>query len=168
MKTAVKILVVGCAILGVALIAFLAQMWFYQERVGGQLRSELGFEHGSPYVRCGGITRREVFTIESVRSGGVFERAGFHNGDIVVGMSITEFYRVLQSKRGDDVMISVVDGGDGPALSERPVRQIRFRVPETAQRSNKVTGPNAGGPRQLSLRTPLTARVGQFYRSAAF
>ena len=29
---------------------------------------------------------------------------------------------------------------------------------------NKVTGPNAGGPRQLPMRTSLTARVGQFCR----
>ncbi len=29
---------------------------------------------------------------------------------------------------------------------------------------NKITGPNAGGPRQLTIRTSLTARVGQFWR----
>jgi len=28
----------------------------------------------------------------------------------------------------------------------------------------KITGPNAGGPRQLPILTSLTARVGQFYR----
>jgi hypothetical protein len=27
---------------------------------------------------------------------------------------------------------------------------------------NKITGPNAGGPRQFPTRTPLAARVGQF------
>jgi len=32
---------------------------------------------------------------------------------------------------------------------------------------NQITGPNAGGPRQLPVPTPLTARVGQFCRSAA-
>ena len=30
---------------------------------------------------------------------------------------------------------------------------------------NQVAGPNAGGPRQFPIRTPLTARVGQFWRS---
>jgi hypothetical protein len=30
--------------------------------------------------------------------------------------------------------------------------------------ANKVTGPNAGGPRQFPIRTPLAARVGQFWR----
>lgn len=29
---------------------------------------------------------------------------------------------------------------------------------------NKVTGPNAGGPRQLPIPTPLAARAGQFLR----
>ena len=29
---------------------------------------------------------------------------------------------------------------------------------------NKVTGPNAGGPRPFPIRTPLAARVGQLYR----
>ena len=31
---------------------------------------------------------------------------------------------------------------------------------------NKITGPNAGGPRQFPIRMPLAARVGQFLRSA--
>jgi hypothetical protein len=31
---------------------------------------------------------------------------------------------------------------------------------------NKITGPNAGGPRQFPIPTPLAARVGQFWRSA--
>jgi hypothetical protein len=29
---------------------------------------------------------------------------------------------------------------------------------------NQLTGPHAGGPRQLPMRTPLAARVGQFWR----
>ena len=29
---------------------------------------------------------------------------------------------------------------------------------------NQITGPNAGGPRQFSIPTPLAARVGQFWR----
>jgi len=31
---------------------------------------------------------------------------------------------------------------------------------------NQITGPNAGGPRQFPILTPLAARVGQFWRSA--
>jgi len=35
-----------------------------------------------------------------------------------------------------------------------------------SQSANKVTGPNAGGPRQFPIPTPLAARVGQFWRWA--
>ena len=35
-----------------------------------------------------------------------------------------------------------------------------------AMTANQITGPNAGGPCQLPIRTPLAARVGQFRRSA--
>jgi hypothetical protein len=31
-------------------------------------------------------------------------------------------------------------------------------------KANQITGPNAGGLRQLSISTFLAARVGQFYR----
>jgi len=34
--------------------------------------------------------------------------------------------------------------------------------------ANKITGPNAGGPRQLPIRAPLATRVGQFCRSLVF
>ena len=97
--------------------------------VGRMLEVDLGFRHGSPYVRCG-ESEREVFTIEVVQPGGVLDRAGFQNSDIVVGMSITGLYRTLHRERGGEVTVPVVDGGDGPALSERRVRQIRFRVPQ--------------------------------------
>ena len=30
-------------------------------------------------------------------------------------------------------------------------------------KANKITGPNAGGPRQLPIRTSLAARLGQFW-----
>ena len=33
--------------------------------------------------------------------------------------------------------------------------------------ANKITGANAGGPRQLPMRTRWAARVAQFHRSAA-
>jgi len=31
--------------------------------------------------------------------------------------------------------------------------------------ANKITGSNAGGPRQLPIRTPVAAGVGRFHRS---
>jgi len=32
------------------------------------------------------------------------------------------------------------------------------------RKPNQITGPNAGGPRQVPIPTPLAARVGQFWR----
>ena len=34
--------------------------------------------------------------------------------------------------------------------------------------THEITGPNAGGPRQFPIPTPLAARAGQFWRWAAF
>ena len=126
-----RALKIACGIVAalVAVAVFTtAQAWYYQSHVGRALGTELGFTHGSPYVRCG-QSEREVFTIHSVEPAGVFAQAGFTDGDIVVGMSITQFYRTLHHRRGEEVTVSVVDGGDGPALSERRVRQLRFTVP---------------------------------------
>ena len=44
----------------------------------------------------------------------------------------------------------------GPEGEKRHVKMIKP--------PNKITGPNAGGPRQFPIRTPLAARVGQFCR----
>lgn len=104
------------------------EVFYYQGVVGFALNRELGFAHGSPYVQCGGETT-EVFTIESVTPGGVFDRAGFREGDIVRGLSFTEFYKLLHRSRGREVTIEVVDGGDGPSLDRRPSWHISFTVP---------------------------------------
>jgi hypothetical protein len=37
---------------------------------------------------------------------------------------------------------------------------------EMIRAANQITGPNAGGPGQFSIRTSLAARVGQFRRYA--
>ena len=129
MKTPIKVAGVGVGALAVFAVSILIQAWYYQIHIGRLLDADLCFSHGSPYVRCGG-SEREVFTIDSVQLGGVLDRAGFQSGDIVVGMSITGLYRTLHRGRGGEVTVPVVDGGDGPALSERRVRQIRFRVPQ--------------------------------------
>lgn len=120
------------AVAAVAAVAgfITVQAWYYQLHLGRALDIDLGFTHGSPYVRCG-ESEIEVFTIHPVQPAGVFAQAGFTSGDIVVGMSITQFYRNLHEGRGEEVAVSVVDGGDGPALIERRVRLIRFRVPRT-------------------------------------
>lgn len=119
----------GIVTVGGAVVVFLmVQCWYYQAHIGRKLGVDLGFKHGSPLVRCGDKDQ-EVFTIDSVLPGGVFAQAGFTDGDIVVGLSITQFYRILHKQRGRELTVSVVDGGDGPTLNERQVRPLRFRVP---------------------------------------
>jgi hypothetical protein len=49
--------------------------------------------------------------------------------------------------------------------SSRSARlQVTLRLSVADHAANKFTGPNAGWPRQSAIRTPLTARVGQFGR----
>jgi hypothetical protein len=128
-KIKLKITFAALFILVAVVVVCSVQTWYYQVQLGPSLNADFGFTHGSPYVRCG-TTKREVFAIHSVQPDGVFALAGFTRGDIVVGMSITQFYRTLHRGRGGEVTVSVVDGGDGPALSERRVRQLRFQVPK--------------------------------------
>lgn len=122
-------LIVGALAILVAATTIMARGLYYQDRIGRELSRNLGFTHGSPYVRCGDRDR-EVFAIESVEPGGAFDRAGFRDGDIVVGTDITGLYRELHRNRGREVTVSVVEGGDGPPLAERPVRKLCLAVPE--------------------------------------
>jgi len=70
-------------------------------------------------------------------------------------------------------------GPGQPEVFEIPsesLRQAKFKVESThyiygpelrsiAEAPNKITGANAGGPRQLPMRTPWAARIAQFRRS---
>ena len=132
MSLPLKVALAGCGFLVLAFAAWLAyiafEMVYYGGQLGPGLAKDLGFSHGSPYVRCGS-SYCEVFTIESVTSGGEFDRAGFRAGDIVCDLSITQFYMLLHQRRGQEITIRVVEGGDGPPLDQRTVRNITFTVP---------------------------------------
>ena len=94
-----------------------------------QLQSDLGFKDGSPYYKVGSF--REVMTLEEIEPNGIFAKAGVKNGDIVADESLwyTSFYRFLEAARGKTFVFSTVDGGDGPPLKERKVREIIVNVP---------------------------------------
>ncbi|MCG8602484.1 MAG: hypothetical protein MI807_20225 [Verrucomicrobiales bacterium] len=93
-----------------------------------QLKSDLGFDHGSPYVTIDD-NAQEVFTIESIANEGAFARSGVREGDIVMDVSIREFYDQLEAHRGGTYTFSVVEGGDGPALPNRTMRTISVTIP---------------------------------------
>jgi len=97
-------------------------------RHAAALHSDLGFKHESPTLQLGGRIE-EVFTLERIRPGSVLDRAGVRNGDIVIDMDITEFYRRLQAARGSRMSFKVVRGGDGPPLAQRYPRSITVHVP---------------------------------------
>jgi len=94
-----------------------------------QLQRDLGFVHGSPYVRLGSFSQ-EVATIAVVTPGGPFARAGLQSGDILVTpKSSIELYRLLEAARGGIAKIAVVRGGDGPPMDERPINVVEVSVP---------------------------------------
>lgn len=68
----------------------------------------------------------EVLTLGPLTHGGVFQRSGVLDGDIVVGPvgDITSFLLLLDVPAGTIIYLDVVDGGNGPPLSSRPMRQI--------------------------------------------
>jgi len=110
--------------------AFAWIMWIqaeaakYQTDLGPQIRSAYGFSHGSPYIKTGDY-RVEVFTVYP-DAGGILERAGFRNGDIVVSENITGFYKLLYQSKAKEVTVTVVDGGDGPPVEQRKTRVVSF------------------------------------------
>ena len=125
--------IAGIALVGLA-AAFLvfalyvtSQAELYQSKLGHALERDLGFAHGSPYVRLG-EHREEVFTLHPV-PGGLLASAGARSGDIVRDFSITGFYKHLHQNRGAEVSVLVMDGGNGPPADLRAVRRIFFRVP---------------------------------------
>jgi hypothetical protein len=122
---------VAFALLFAAWVVYVIRAAFYwQMMVGAILERDLGFQHGTPYVLyTGSDWLHEVLTVESVTPGGVFEQAGFQRGDIILDLSITELFQLLQQGRGQSVTIRVADGGDGPPIAERRVRVITIMVP---------------------------------------
>lgn len=108
------------------------EAFYWQLYRGIPLEKDLGFTHGSPYVKIGDSKwGTEVMTLEKISPSGVLGKAGIKEGDIPLdNLSITEFYRKLDRSRGKKVTIMVVPGSDGPSLTERPMRTVTFEVPE--------------------------------------
>ena len=116
-------------ILFFALSAYIvAEACYYQVWLGRALERDLGFRDGSAYVRVGRRLNSAV-ALGSVAEGGVLAQAGFRAGDVVPDLSHSGLFRLLHRHRGREVELAVVDGGEGPAFSQRPKRVLRFAVP---------------------------------------
>jgi hypothetical protein len=124
------------------------EAYYYQGRRAEELERDLGFHRGSAYPRCRGRWNLGVVSIRSLTPGGVFERAGFQEGDLLPDLSLTELFKLLHRKRGREVELVVVEGGDGPPLSERPSRTVQIVVPPAKLRSRAEQGAAADRPRE--------------------
>ncbi len=122
-------IVVGALVLGLGtMIGWgLYQAHLYQGVYAPELEKDLGFTTGSPWVKAGG-ENVEVFVIQPV-AGGYMGKIGFQDGDIITSHSITEFYKMLYTQRGELVSVDLVDGGDGRLIEERKIRTLRFHIP---------------------------------------
>lgn len=136
-------LVVGLAVLlGLSLTG---PAIYWQMILRRALNEDLGFQHGSPYVKLGpSRIGTEVLVLEEVAPEGVVDRAGGKQGDIVLGFSTAELYRFLERSRGTKVSLRVVLGGDGPPLNMRPIRELSLQVPDSNHRSNEEGPPGNG------------------------
>lgn len=115
----------------ILLVRIQAEAFYWGVYRGLPLEKDLGFSHGSPYVKIGDSRwGTEVMTLEDIKPGGVFDQAGVKEGDILLDdLSITEFFRMLERSRGKTVTIKVVPSGNGPPLKQRPIREVIFEVP---------------------------------------
>lgn len=93
------------------------------ESIRTDLRKDLGFQHGSPYI--GGV---EVFTFEKIISGGLMDKAGFKSGDIINSSgTIVGFYGFLEKNRGKIVTI-LVKRNDGSGIYK--THKIKLSLPK--------------------------------------
>lgn len=134
MKASKKVVAVLGGAIVTALIALFAFITYtvleanrLQGEVGQELGRTLGFSHGSPYLIIDG-EGEEVFTLHP-KPDGIMSKAGVQDGDIVLGYSITEFYRALHERRGSSLNFRVKDGGDGRSIEDREERSVNLTIP---------------------------------------
>lgn len=86
-----------------------------KEEVRADLRNDLGFIHGTPY-----IDGAEVLVIDEVFFGGVFEASGLKSGDVIKGgFSVIEFYSMLEENRGKSVQLEIERG----SKASKPIKK---------------------------------------------
>ena len=92
-------------------------------RLGENLQSEFGFTVRTPYSSEWG----EVLRIESIRTDSPLWRAGIRNGDVIVGIRSTEFYRRLDRlRKGNRTQVQVAAWNEGRYVPESEWRTINL------------------------------------------
>jgi hypothetical protein len=100
----------------------IAEACYYQVYLRPRLECDLGFQY---------TKSREQITLANIRPGGVLDRAGCREKDVVAnGDSITGFFRRLENARGGEpITLTVVPWSATQPLAERPSKQLTFPVP---------------------------------------
>lgn len=107
---------------------FAREMWLQysmiediESRYGGAIVGEIHMS-GGEYV--------EAITIVDIVQLSAFDKAGIKQNDIVLTeKSIGEFLVELDQPSGSVIKLEVVDGGNGPPISQRSRRQIKLVAP---------------------------------------
>ena len=114
LKTILGTLVaVGVVYFGMLIYPTLEESAAYDAYADG-LRRDLGFSHGSPYIRAGDRTI-EVLNLFPTSPDSPLAKAGLSEGDIVFDdfrRSVPRFYLEMHNARGKIFRFRVADGGD--------------------------------------------------------
>lgn len=103
------------------------QSHLYRNVHGPALEAELGFKIETLSVKAGD-SRIDVAVIHPVVDG-YMSKMGFRDGDIITSHTLTEFYKMLYTRRGETVSTDVAEGGDGRPVEERKQRTLRYHIP---------------------------------------
>jgi len=101
--------------------------WAWYDTHASSIENDLGFRHDSPYISCHG----QLIEVVSIHPtpGGLIEKAGVIEGDILVERGLVKFYQRLEKSRGHVQRFEVVQGGSQGCLDERQKRVITVNVP---------------------------------------
>ena len=133
---ACKTIVASLIVLTAVFVVYesISDYYFVTHRADEVMR-EFGFEIVDANAKANG-DYLDAVALGHFQAGGAMYRAGFREGDILLdyrwGWTARKFVRMLDTHRGDEIAVKVVDSGDGPPLAERPARTIRLRIPERA------------------------------------
>jgi hypothetical protein len=101
------------------------------------IERELGFKIGTPMLRADG-SYVEVIAAYEIQPGGIASRAGIREWEVIIHptgkRSTSSMFRWLDNNRGYPVSLTVLPGGDGPALTTRPRRTVTFVLPQRVPR----------------------------------
>jgi hypothetical protein len=126
-KSLIISICVPLCIVGILVLWGILDITYYEFFFAPQLRHELGFSLGTPYIIIDN-KMYEVTAFEDVKPGGIFDKAGIHNGDIPLGRT-SNFYKMLERSRGRVITFEVVSWWDNGPILSRKKKNIKVFIP---------------------------------------